>query len=275
MKKTISYKLGMPPFGAKGKANPLQVYQNPFSTDGKVYIPYADPFIEARCVYLSRLGAVIALTTPKQSGDGIVYKTLIASALLSQSWTITDAYTKLFEATGNTSLADYIGGISSEYNPITGGIDAKKPQSVYTQAAFGIDKSLSEAMKSDTSEIIDFSYAVDYDPEIMSRYITQSGTTHVTRNGEFFDPYDEDKKMVPLWRPDLRDEVPSRANGKQAQKVDGSFISFWPVEVSDMTESEYDYDAGGLDSLVNDGIDKLNSSRTQQTEIWQEEYSNE
>lgn len=274
MKKTISYKLGMPPFGAKGKSNPLQVYATPFSTDGKVYIPYADPFIEARCVYLSRLGAIMALTTPKPSGDGIIYKMLIAPALFSQSWQIAGAYTKLFDATGNPSLSQYIEQVSSEYNPINGGDESKKPQSVYTQAAFGIDKSLSEAMKSDTSEIIDFSYTVDYEPEIMSRYITQSGTTHVTRNGEFYDPY-EGGEMTSLWTPDLKSEVPSRVNGKEAQKVDGSFISFWPTDVEDMTSNEYSYDSGGLNNLVEDGITTLNQARGEQQENWQEFYSTE
>ena len=273
MKKTISYKLGFPPAGVKGRNNTLPVLTtNSQAVDGKFYIPYNDPFIEARCVLLNRLGAVVALTTPKSNGSGIEYRILVAPTLLSQSWQIDPAYTKLFDATGNPELAGYIEAVSYEFN-ISQPQDFKS-QSVYTKAAFKINESLSEAMASDTSELIDFSYKVDYDPEIMSRYITTSGTTHPTRNGEFFNSFGGINAMSCLWQSDLYQEVASRQEQTERfQKPDGSFIAFWPTDIDDMIQQAYDYDANGLSNLVADGLTTLEVVRDQQREVWEEEYS--
>ena len=275
MKKTISYKLGYPQAGVKGSENSLPMFSNNTqAVDGKFLIPYANPFIEARCVYLSRLGAVVALATPKPSGTDIEYRTLIAPALLSQSWQLSGAYTKLFDATGNPELAEFLGGVDEPFYIMNAGGN-NKSQSVYNKAAFALNESLSEAMASDTSELIEFSYKVDYDPEILSRYITQNGTTHPTRNGEFFNPYlgALPSQMAPLWTADLGNAIESRPTEvNKSQKVDGSFIAFWPTDIEDMTSSSYGYTASGLSNLVEDGIQTLEVVRDQQNEIWAQAY---
>jgi len=272
MKKTISYKVAQPPFGIKGGP----ALRNPvteFVADNRVYIPYGNPFMEATCVYLGREGAVIALASPKDNGTGISYRVCVASALISQSFQLRGEFTKVMQ-NSDPALGKYVDQLMEPYE-VTG---QNVAHSIYTKAAATITESLSKAIASDESEIIDFSYKIDYYPTVLDKYVTLSGNWFKTTNGEFYNPFADNEKgsMQNLYRAEGLGVISRDGNNtaKQFQAPDGSFISFWPIDISDFT-SEYAYNAGGLASLLEDGKNMLFNYREEQEQAWQEEYSNE
>ncbi len=272
MKKTISYKVAQPPYGIKGGLS-LRNLVGGQILDNQLYIPYNDPFLEARCVFLGREGAVLALATPKASGEGIEYRLCVASALVSQSFSIRGEYTKLMNIANVPALAKYIEQMMEAYDPLNGPVIT---QSIYTKAAVKIDESLSKAMASDESEIIDFSYEIEYFPNILNKYVTQAGNWFKTRNGEFYNPFanNEAGRMENLYIAERLGSEARQAQGNEMQKPDGSFISFWPVDIEDFSSgNSYTYDAQGLSELVNDGITALDAIRSEQLQVWDEEYA--
>lgn len=273
MKKTISYKVAQPPFGINGNLA-LRNLENGQVFDNQVYIPYSEPFLEARCVYLGREGAVIALATPKDNGTGIEYRFCIASALISQSFALRGEFTKVMGSTPeNAALGKYIDGMMDQYDPING---VKTLQSIYTKAAVKIDESLSKAMASDESELIDFSYEIEYFPSIIDKYVTLAGNWFKTRNGEFYNPFADNEKglMENIYMAeDLGTQARAGGSENKFQKPDGSFISFWPIDTEDLTQSSYAYNQEGLQLLVEDGRTTLDAYRAQQVDSWVEEYT--
>jgi hypothetical protein len=140
-----------------------------------------------------------------------------------------------------------------------------------------IDKSLSKAIASDESEIIDFQYEINYYPSVLDEYSTLSGKWFKTRNGEFYNPFldNETGGMQNIYLSPLPG-VASRQGQNEStafQAPDGSFISFWPVDTDDLKGSAYPYDAIGLASLREDGINTLLSNNDMQQAIYEEEYA--
>lgn len=271
MKKTISYKVAQPPFGIKGGLS-LRNFENGQVFDNQLYIPYGEPFLEARCVFLGREGAVLALATPKASGEGIEYRLCVASALISQSFAIRGEYTKVMD--GNApALKKYIEQMMEVYDPINSN---PITQSIYTKAAVKIDESLSKAMASDESEIIDFGYEIEYFPSILDKYVTLAGNWFKTRNGEFYNPFanNESGRMENLYIAERLGSEARQTQGGENQKPDGSFISFWPLDIEDFTQG-YPYTPSGLSDLVNDGITTLDAFRAEQQQAWEEQYASE
>ena len=62
-----------------------------------MYIPYGNPFLEARCIYLGVKGAVLALATPKDDGTGITYRLCAANAQLGQQFRLRGEFTKVMD----------------------------------------------------------------------------------------------------------------------------------------------------------------------------------
>ena len=268
MKKTISYKVAQPPFRIKGGLS-LRNLESGQVFDNQLYIPYGNPFLEARCTFLGREGAVLALATPKEDGSGIEYRLCVASALVSQSFQIRGEYTKVMN--GNApALGKYIEQMMEAYDPLNGPVVT---QSIYTKAAKKIDESLSKAMASDESEIIDFSYEIEYFPSILDKYTNLAGNWFKTRNGEFYNPFanNEAGRMENLYIADSLGSAARQTQGGEMQKPDGSFISFWPLDIEDFLGG-YTYNAEGLNQLTQDGITTLDAIRSEQQQAWSEEY---
>jgi hypothetical protein len=270
MKKTISYKVAQPPFGIKGGfALRNQITEG--VVNNRVYIPYGNPFMEATCVYLGREGTVIALASPKEDGSGIEYRSCIASALISQSFQLRGEFSKVI---GNfdPALAKYVDQLVEPYD-VTQNVIA---HSIYTKTAATITESLSKAIASDESEIIDFSYKIDYYPTVLDKYANLAGSWFKTTNGEFYNPFanNETGAMQNLYQAEGLGAISRSGNNgaNQFQAPDGSFISFWPIDISDLAGG-YSYDAQGLADLIADGVTTLGSARQQQEEAWTEEYT--
>ena len=271
MKKTISYKVAQPPFGIKGGLA-LRNQVTEFVADNRVYIPYRNPFMEATCMYLGREGTVIALTSPKEDGSGIEYRVCIASALISQSFQLRGEFSKVI---GNfdPALAKYVDQLVEPYDVMN---SVPTAHSIYTKTAATITESLSKAIASDESEIIDFSYKIDYYPTVLDKYANLAGSWFKTTNGEFYNPFADNEKgaMQNLYQAEGLGAISRSGNNgaNQFQAPDGSFISFWPIDISDL-EIGYSYNAEGLAALTADGITTLNAYREQQEEAWNEEYT--
>jgi len=269
MKKTISYKVAQPPYGIKGGISLRNAVSGQI-LDNKLYIPYNEPFLEARCMFLGREGAVLALATPKVSGAGIEYRLCVASALISQSFAIRGEYTKVMNANA-PALGKYIEQMMESYDPLNSN---PITQSIYTKAAIKIDESLSKAMASDESEIIDFSYEIEYFPSILDKYTNLAGNWFKTRNGEFYNPFanNEAGAIQNLYFAERLGSEARLTATSEMQKPDGSFISFWPVDIDDFTTG-YEYTPVGLQSLTQDGITTLQAVRAEQQQAWDEEYA--
>lgn len=274
MKKTISYKVAQPPFGIKGGLA-LRNLEKGQIFDNKLYIPYSEPFLEARCVYLGREGAILALATPNSSGVGIEYRACIASALISQSFELNPSFGKVINISGNASLGKYIDQLMEPYDPLS---SAPINHSIYTKAAAEIDSNFSKAMASDETELIDFSYQIEYYPTILDEYATLAGNWFKTKNKEYFDPFanNEAGAMVNLYIAEgLGTASRSGGDEEKMQAPDGSFISFWPIDTEDLTQNGYGYNQEGLGELVQDGLTTLSAVRSEQLQAWDEEYSTE
>lgn len=274
MKKTISYKVALPPLGING-GNALGNTTNGQVFENKVYIPYGNPFLEARCIYLGVEGALLALATPKDDGTGITYRLCVATALLGQQFQLRGEFTKVMQSS-NPALAKYIDQLTQPYDPLNG---TPVAHSIYTKAGVLIDKSLSKAMASDESEIIDFQYEINYYPSVLDKYSTLSGKWFDTKNGEFYNPFlnNEAGGMQNIYFSPLPG-VASRQGQNDSTAVqapDGSFISFWPVDTDDLTGTSYPYNAGGLASLFSDGINTLQAFNDAQQTLYEEEYAAE
>lgn len=273
MKKTISYKVATPPFGING-GNALVNTTNGQIFENKVYIPYGNPFLEARCIFLSKEGAVLALATPKDDGTGIAYRLCVAATQIGQQFQLRGEFTKVMGS--NPALAKYIDQLTEAYDPLGGTPIA---HSIYTKAAVLIDKSLSKAIASDESEIIDFQYEINYYPSVLDKYSTLSGKWFDAKNGEFYNPFlnNEAGGMQNIYSATLPG-VASRQGQNDSTAVqapDGSFISFWPVDTDDLKGGTYPYNAGGLDTLRSDGINTLDSITNEQQTIYEAEYTPE
>jgi hypothetical protein len=274
MKKTISYKVAQPPLGING-GNALGNTTNGQVFENKVYIPYGNPFLEARCIYLGVEGAVLALATPKDDGTGITYRLCAANAQLGQQFRLRGEFTKVMDGS-NPALAKYIDQLTQAYDPLN---QTPIAHSIYTKAGVLIDKSLSKAIASDESEIIDFQYEINYYPSVLDKYSTLSGKWFDTKNGEFYNPFlnNEAGGMQNIYFSPLPG-VASRQGQNDStaiQAPDGSFISFWPVDTDDLKNSGYPYNAIGLANLREDGINTLLSNNDAQGVIYEEEYAAE
>jgi len=270
MKKTISYKVAQPPFGINGGLA-LRNSVNGQVLDNKAYIPYGDPFTEATCLYLGREGAIIALAIPKDKG--IRYALFAASALISQSFQLNPTFGKVINISGNPSLGKYVDQLMEPYDPLNG---SEVSHSIYTKAAAEINSNFSKSMASDETEIIDFSYQIEYYPAVLDEYATLAGNWFKTKNKEYFDPFinNDAGGMVNLYIAEgLGTASRSGQDQNKMQTPDGSFISFWPFDTGDLTENLYSYDQVGLQELLNDGLQLLTAVRDEQLQVWEEEYS--
>lgn len=271
MKKTISYKVAQPPYGIRGGLS-LRNLQDPNVVNNKIYLPYGEPFTEATCVYLGREGAIIALATPKGDGTGISYRLFAASALISQSFQLNGSFAKVINISGNPSLGKYVDQLMEQYDPLNG---VNTSHSIYTKAAAKIDSNFSKAMASDETEVIDFSYQIEYYPAILDEYATISGNWFKTKNKEYFDPFanNDTGGMVNLYIAEgLGTAARFGEDENRMQAPDGSFISFWPINSEQVTGLEFAYNSAGKQELLNVGLEILNETREQQLQIWEEEY---
>jgi len=269
MKKTISYKVAQPPFGINGGLS-LRNTVVPDVVDNKVYIPYGEPFIEAKCIFLGREGAVISLATPKEDGTGISYRICVASALLSQSFQLNNQFSKVMSGAGYPALGKYVDQLNEQYDPLNG---VEISHSIYTKAAAEIDNSLSKAMASDETDVIDFSYQIEYYPAVLDKYVTLAGNWFKTKNREFYNPFinGETGGMTNLYIAERLGTVARSGEQEKAmQTPDGSFISFWPVGFS---SSYYPYTPSGHLEALNEGVSILIGARDAQEEAWDEEYN--
>jgi len=271
MKKTISYKVAQPPYGIRGGLS-LRNLQDGSVFNNKIYLPYSEPFTEAKCVYLGREGAIIALATPKENGTGISYRLFAASALISQSFELNGSFTKVINISGNPALGKYIEQLTESYDPLNG---VNISHSIYTKAAAEIDSSFSKAMASDENEVIDFSYQIEYYPAILDEYATISGNWFKTKNKEYFDPFanNDTGGMVNLYIAEgLGTAARFGEDENRMQAPDGSFISFWPLNPAQITGLEFPYNSEGKQELLTSGLQILNETREEQLTTWEEEY---
>lgn len=259
MNKTIKINVTLPPFGVDGKENPLP-------STKVVYRTFKNVLPEATCVYLKRNGVAIAIATVGDNGEKR-YESLVVPTLLSQSFEMDGAFSKLLNVAGYGSLEKYTEQLNAEYQIGQENI----AHSIYHIAANKISESLTKALASDENEIIEFNYQIEFDNDaVLSMYGTEAGGTYKVREQKFYNPFKEPKGMSQIYNAKTLGTA-ARAELGSGQVPDGSFITFW----NDIpTPEPIGYQPSSLEEVANLAADALSSTEEKQNEAWTEAYAN-